>query len=236
MTLRVIHLHGRLKKRFGASHRFDVATAAEALRALNCAFPGDFVTALQTGSFKLVRGDKHSGMQLDIELISNFKLGMADLHLIPVAAGAANSKGVTKAVLGTALVGAAIFMSGGTLAAPLTIGSQSVLGMTWGNVALLGLGVALTGASTMLAGEIAKPQEQKNEESFTINGPGNGARQGMAIPLIYGEVITGSATVSFDADIEDIGSYQGQVGSLSDSVQVGTKSDGSYEYFGGSGA
>jgi predicted phage tail protein len=41
--LRTIHLHGALKKQFGPSFRFDVATAGEALRALNCAFPGKFV-------------------------------------------------------------------------------------------------------------------------------------------------------------------------------------------------
>jgi hypothetical protein len=72
----------------------------------------------------------------------------------------------------------------------------------------------------MLAGDTTKSGEQKNEDSFTINGPSNGARQGQAIPLIYGEVITGSVTVSFDADIEDIGSYQGVTGSMGSAVQV----------------
>jgi predicted phage tail protein len=230
--LRTIHLHGRLKKQFGASHRFDVATAAEALRALNCAFPGAFVTALQTGSYKLVRGDKRSGMQLDIDLVNSFKLGVADLHLIPVAAGAANSKGVTKAIVGTVLVGAAIFMSGGTLAAPLTIGGQSVLGLTWGSVAAVGLGIALQGASTLLAGKEATKADADRNESFTINGPANDAREGTAIPLIYGEVITGSINVSFDADIEDIGTYQGVTGSLGDAIQAVRNADGTTTIFG----
>lgn len=230
--LKTVHLHGRLKKQFGASHRFDVATAAEALRALNCAFPGAFLSALQTGSYKIVRGDKRSGMQLDIDLVNTFNLGLADLHLIPVAAGAANNKGVAKTIVGTVLVGAAIFASGGALAAPLSIGGQSILGMTWGNIALLGLGVALSGVSTMLAGDTTKPGEQKNEDSFTINGPSNGARQGQAIPLIYGEVITGSVTVSFDADIEDIGSYQGVTGSMGSAVQVIKDAYGNTTIFG----
>ncbi|MEH2517542.1 putative phage tail protein [Bradyrhizobium sp. AZCC 1610] len=237
--LRSIHLHGHLKKQFGAKHRFDVRTAAEALRALNCAFPGDFVTALQTGSYKLVRGDKRSGMHLDLDLVNTFKLGIADLHLIPVAAGASNSKGIAKTIIGTALIGTAIFMSGGTLAAPLAgMGGVAfpVAGMsvTWGNIALLGLGVALSGVSTMLAGNTNKPEEQKNEDSFTINGPSNGARQGMAIPLIYGEVITGSVTVSFDADIEDIGAYQGVTGSMGDGVQVIRDGLGNVTIFGAS--
>ncbi len=231
--LRTIHLHGQLKKQFGASYRFEVATAAEALRALNCAFPGAFLQALETGSYKVVRGDKRSGMQLDLDLVNKFKLGMADLHIIPVASGAANSKGVTKTIVGTALIGAAIFASGGALAAPIggLSGVPIIGGMTWGNVALLGLGLALSGVSTMLAGD-TKSGDKPNDDSFNINGPSNGGRQGQAIPLIYGEVITGSVNISFDADIEDIGTYQGVTGSMGDSVQVVKKPDGSITYYG----
>lgn len=234
--MRTIHLYGHLKKQFGAKHRFDVRTAAEALRALNCAFPGDFVTALQSGSYKLVRGSKTSGMQLDLDLVSSFNLGQADLHLIPVAAGAANNKGVAKTIVGVALIGAAIFMSGGTLAAPLsgmgaTAFSIGGMGVTWGNIALLGLGIALSGVSTLLAGD-AKSEEKKSDESYTINGPTNIASEGTAIPLIYGECIVGSVNVSFDADIEDIGSYQGVTGSMGDSIQAVRNANGTVTIFG----
>jgi hypothetical protein len=78
--LRTIHLHGALKKKFGPKHRFDVQTAAEALRALNCAFPGEFVAALQLGSYKLVRGALRTGQNIsDIGIITDLRLGMADL-------------------------------------------------------------------------------------------------------------------------------------------------------------
>jgi predicted phage tail protein len=204
--MRTVHLHGRLKKQFGASHRFEVATAGEALRALNCAFPGAFVKALQTGSYQVVRGDRHSGMRLDLELVSALNLGMADLHLIPAAIGAANGKGVAKTILGAALIGGAIFMSGGTLAAPLTIGSFAVPGMTWGSIAAVGLGLALAGASTLLS----KPADATaSTDSYNLNGPSNGGKQGDAIQLIYGQVRVGSVNVSFDADIEDFNAYDG---------------------------
>jgi predicted phage tail protein len=223
--MRTIHLHGRLKKQFGPKHRFDVGTAAEALRALNCAFPGDFVTALQTGSYKLVRGDKRSGMNLDIDLTCKLQLGGADLHIMPAPEGAANSKGVAKTIVGSVLIGSAIFFSGGGLAAPLSamsteafaIGGMSV---TWGNIALVGLGLALSGASSLLAKTDSSASDSKSEESYSINGPDNVARQGSAISLIYGEVITGIVTISFDADIEDIGSYQGQSSALSSSTEI----------------
>jgi len=209
--MRTINLHGHLKKRFGPKHRFDVGTAAEALRALNCAFPGDFVTALQSGHYALVRGDKRCGMRLDLGLVVQMQLGMADLHLIPVAEGAANNtKGIVKTVLGTALIGAAIFMApagAGLLGANMGAAVPYTSGMvSWGNIAMVGLGVALSGVSTLMAN--ATTSSNRTDESYAINGPSNGAQQGSAVSLIYGQCFVGSVSVSFDADIENIGAYQ----------------------------
>lgn len=208
--LRTIHLYGKLKKQFGATHRFDVSTAAEALRALNCAFPGAFVDALQTGSYKLIRGAKATGQNIsaEMEFITELRLGLADLHLIPVPKGAANGKGVVKTVLGVALIGAAIFASGGMLATPLASGVPLISGITWGNIATVGLGVALMGASTLLTKPAATPIDNAADASKTFSGAGNSGRQGSAIQLIYGECLVGSVVVSFDSDIENIGTYQ----------------------------
>ncbi len=216
--LRTIHLHGSLKKQFGASYRFDVATAAEALRALNCAFPGQFVAALQDGSFKLIRGALRTGAALDMELITDLKLGSADLHLIPVAKGAAMSqtaKGTTKIVLGAALIGGAIFMSGGTLAAPLSALGTAVpgaLGITYGNIAAIGLALTLAGVSTLLA----KPAVNTASNAVSVSGGniGNSGGQGNAIPLIYGEVLVGSVPISVASAVEDINVYADSAGSI----------------------
>ncbi|KIZ43094.1 MULTISPECIES: tail assembly protein [Rhodopseudomonas] len=218
--MRTVHLHGKLKKQFGASHRFDVATAGEALRALNCAFPGDFVTALQTGSYQLVRGARHTGASLaDLKLINHLKLGAADLHLIPAAKGAASSKGTAKVILGAALIGGAIFLSGGTLAAPLSLLSGPVLpgiGITWGNIAMVGLGITLAGASTLLAKPAATATDTEADKSKTLSGAGNNGIQGAGIQLIYGETMVVSTMISMDADIEDTGVYIDSSGSIAD--------------------
>ncbi|MEA2897353.1 MAG: hypothetical protein QOJ84_2968 [Bradyrhizobium sp.] len=211
--LRIIHLHGTLKKQFGPKHKFDVQTAAEALRALNCAFPGDFVSALQTGSYKLVRGALRTGQNIsDIGIINELRLGMADLHLIPVAQGAISGKGVAKTVLGAALVGGAIFMSGGTLAAPL--GATGLLsGITWGNIAAVGLGVALAGASTLLT-KPASTIDNEKDQSRNFSGISANGNQGDAIPLIYGETMVQGTPISFAVDIEDTFTYNGDWGSV----------------------
>lgn len=229
--LRTIHLHGHLKKKFGPSHRFDVATAAEALRALNCNFPGQFVRALETGHYRIVRGARSTGLSLNIGLVNELKLGAADLHIVPVASGAANGKGTAKVILGAALVGGAIFFSGGTMAAPLSLMSNPVMAgmsITWGNIAMVGLGMTLSGASTLLT-KTDKPTDHSNEESFAAVGPKQVGGQGSAIPLIYGEVITSPVPISIDADIEDIGAYRG-VTTLDDIILWGGN-----ELFGGGG-
>lgn len=212
--LRTIHLHGALCEQFGESYRFDVETAGEALRALNCAFPGKFTKALQGNSYRLVRGDPDAGMDLDLDLIVQFKLGAADLHVIPVAAGAMNqtAKGTTKVVLGAALVGTAIFMSDGILAAPLA-SSGLLNGMTWGNIALVGLGLALAGVSTLLT----KPAEQtggSNDVSVAGAAQGETGQQGSAIPLIYGEVLAPGIPISVSSKVEDIDVYANSAGSI----------------------
>lgn len=222
--LRTIHLYGKLGKDFGKSHRFDVATAGEALRALNCAFPGRFVKSFQEGYYEIVRGDRRNGMKLDLELVTGFNLGLADLHIIPRAKGAAMSqtaKGTTKVVLGAALVGGAIFMSGGVLATPLAA-SGILSGTTYGTVAAIGLGLALSGASTLLT----KPagQETQASNALSVNGGniGNSGRQGDAIPLIYGEVMVGSTPVEVWSDVEDINVYADNAGSIETAFGAGS--------------
>lgn len=213
--LRAIHLHGKLGKEFGASHRFDVATAGEALRALNCAFPGRFVKALEQGAYKIVRGDKRNGMQLDLDLVNQLKLGIADLHLIPVAKGAASNtaKGTTKIVLGAALVGGAIFLSGGMLATPLAA-SGILSSTTYGTVAAIGLGLALSGASTLLSKPAGEPTQASNGLSVNGGNIGNSGKQGDSIPLIYGECMVGSTPVQAWSDVEDISVYADNAGSI----------------------
>lgn len=213
--LRTIHLHGKLGKDFGKSHRFDVATAGEALRALNCAFPGRFVKAIEEGYYKIVRGDKRAGMQLDLDLVKQFNLGSAELHIIPVAKGAASNtaKGTTKIVLGAALVGGAIFMSGGLLATPLAA-SGILSGTTYGTVAAIGLGLALSGAATLLTKPASPSPQASNALSVNGGSIGNSGKQGDAIPLIYGEVMVGSTPVEVWSDVEDIDVYADNAGSI----------------------
>jgi predicted phage tail protein len=206
---RTIHLYGRLKDKFGPKYTFDVETAAEGFRALSVTLGNPFLNEIKLGSYRVIRGRRHGGMELDIDLICNMKLGSADLHVIPVPHGARNKGGI-KAVIGIAIVGAAIFFSGGTLAAPLAGMGGAVVqgaGVTWGNIAALGLAVSLAGVSQALSKAADDPQEATDQkQSYTFSGPVNVNEQGTAVPLIYGgPIIVGSQAVSAGFDVENRG-------------------------------
>lgn len=199
--VRKIHLHGSLGSRFGNTYELEVDTAGEAVRALACQLPG-FSQALHDGAWRLVRGeDPDAGLDLELEAVNCFQLGRADLHIVPAVAGAKDGGAGLKTILGVALIGTAFALSGGTLAAPLLVGTLST-GMTWGNVAMIGIGLALSGAASMLS-----PQDKGkvNHDSFISSGPTNTYQQGGPVPLVYGfDVIVGGTLVSGGLDVERI--------------------------------
>ncbi len=201
--MRNIYLHGHLKKAFGAHFRLNADTPGKAIRLLNVNFPG-FEAALRKGWYRLVIGDRVKGERWGLDQVE-MNLGRADFHLVPVAGGSRGKGGVLKAVLGVALVGAAIFFSGGTLAAPLGGLMGAGGGLTaWGNVAAFGLAATLTGVSQLISPQAKSDTGTKKEDSFALSGPTNPQEQGFPVPVGIGEIIQGGIPVSVGYDVEDI--------------------------------
>lgn len=211
--LRKVHLHGALKP-FGACHELEVASAAEAVRALSLQLPG-FAAAIRAGAFRLVRGDRRTGLALDADTLT-LGLGRADLHIVPVAAGG-RGKGGSKAILGVAIMAVAVIASpltgGGSLAAAMGSEAFAVAGfsISYGNIAAFGLTMALSGISQLLAPapktQTAEAADQK--QSYLFQGAQNLVEQGAAVPLIYGRVRTGSVLISAGISTADVGSASG---------------------------
>jgi predicted phage tail protein len=204
--MRNVHLYGQLQEISSKPLALEVATAAEAIRAIGTQIPR-FLELLHEGSYEVIRGNRdETGMWLDLDEVAGFNLGQADLHIVPVIEGAKGSGGIIKTVLGVALIGAAVFFSGGTLAAPIAGGSM--LGLTYGNMAFMGLVLALSGVSQLLS-KPSNDKKDKKTDSFMLSGPSNSYDQGSPVPLIYGEVITGGVLISGGIDIENIGAFTG---------------------------
>lgn len=205
--MRTIHLHGALGKKYGKRFELNVCTAGEAIRALSANFP-KFSKDIRDGAWHIVRGEKiDSGLDLaDEESIVSFNLGKGDLHIVPVVAGSKRA-GLLKTILGVVLIGAAFALTGGALAGAigpgLGMGSGFLGGITGTQVALFGAAMALAGISSLLTPQ-EKTKENDDDSSFTMAGPGNTTDQGVPVPLVYGEVITGGVMISGGYDVERI--------------------------------
>lgn len=108
--LREVHLGGRLGKRYGRRHQFDIATPAEALRALEANHPGFMNEMLELGKqgygYRVLHG-------------SNFKHGLSDakqmaepcsgpIRIQPELMGAKKG-GIGQILMAVAVVVAAIY-------------------------------------------------------------------------------------------------------------------------------
>jgi predicted phage tail protein len=236
-------LHGRLADQFGAEHRFVIDRSIEALRALECAFPGRFLAALREGGYRVVRGDilhgdfsgdrQSGGVDLSLDMLG-MRAGGKTLHIVPVVAGAKRG-GAVKVVLGVALIAAAVAFSGpgaGFLGSAMGEAAFTVLGgsVTWGNIAMMGVSMALQGASSLLS---PQPKAQKSFEaadrraSFLFAGPVTAVEQGGAVPVIYGRVRAGGTVISAALAVEDIAGGGGGGGGGGGSLTISAMEPGS---------
>ncbi|HFF3513990.1 TPA: tail assembly protein, partial [Escherichia coli] len=123
-----ICLHGDLQ-RFGRRISLYVNTAAEAIRALSQQVPG-FRCQMNEGWYQIrIAGEDTAPDQISPRLHEPLNPGDV-IHLVPRAEGA-KSGGVFQAVLGVALVAAAIWMPGIGIAASnimFSMGSAMALG------------------------------------------------------------------------------------------------------------
>ncbi len=199
--LRTIRLYGTLGTQFGRVHRLAVATCAEAVQALCVLLPG-FERELM--------GSKDRGVGYACFLgkrnLSEDRLcdpaGHADIRIAPMVQGAKRS-GLFSIVLGAALF----------FAAPLLVNPATMAMLGEGGAMMLGAGVASMGKLLMLSGvtQLLSPQQKglsakdgpDNGASYNFNGAVNTTAQGNPVPLLYGELITGSAVASSGIYAED---------------------------------
>ena len=137
-----------------------------------------------------------------------YPIGQEDIHFIPAISGA--GRGLTKVLLGAALIGLA-FVTGGAVVpyAPLKFGMSGFTGGTFfaQTLANIGLGLTLMGVSEMLF-PLPQPQKFNSEEdpqlSFSFSGVQNTSRAGIPVPIVYGEIFTGSVVISAAIDTNQV--------------------------------
>ena len=200
--LRKIKLYGQLAKFVGQrTLEAEVNNAAQAVRFLVVNFPGlekhmaETYYKVSAGNWEISEEELH------------YPTGSNDIQIIPVVGGAGGNTG--RILMGVALIGASFFFPGaGMFGTTSFLGSSTATGF-WAGVGTfassVGASMVLSGVSGMLTPVETLPEnEQDPRRSFSFSGIQNTSRAGVCVPVIFGEVITGSVTISAGVDTEQV--------------------------------
>jgi len=191
--LRTIRIYGRLAKFLKRRvFRAEVASAAEAVRFLLANFP-QLEPELVKGHYRVSVG----GYDLAEDEL-HAPAGQQEIKIVPVVAGAG---AVGRIIGGVALLAAAIFIPGfaawaGPTAFSLIVGVGASL-------VLGGVSQLLTPVPAMSSGSTADTSKDPRK-SYSFSGIQNTSRQGLPVPICYGEVLIGSVVISAGIDIDQV--------------------------------
>lgn len=181
--LREIRVYGRLAKFLGRRvFRAEVATAAEAMRFLLVNFP-QLDRHMIDQHYRVSVG----GYDLSLEELHD-PAGQQQIKIVPVLAGAG---AVGRILAGVALLAIGFLVPGiGALGVKILIGVGASLVL--GGVAQLLTPVPQmpTGANT----------DQDPRKSYSFSGIQQTSRQGVPVPIVYGETLVGSVVISAGID------------------------------------
>jgi len=214
--LRRIKLYGGLAKFIGKRVLYaDVANAAEAIRYLVANWP-EVHQYMAEKHYRVFAGD----WNLDLEEL-HAPAGEGSIKIVPVVGGAGS--GAAKIFTGIAIIAAAI-ITGGIASAGVTLGGFLGIGTVATAFVVAGAGLVLAGTAQLLSptpqlgggggaggaldggtegggSGLSDKKKRGGNASQNFNGIQNVSRQGLAIPLMYGEVATGSLVVSSAVDV-----------------------------------
>jgi predicted phage tail protein len=137
----------------------------------------------------------------------SYPIGQEDIHFIPVIVGA--GRGFGKILLGAALIAGAFFLPASIPGGPATFSLKAGLGGGFiaKSMVYVGASLALMGVSELLF-PLPKPPKFESEEdprlSFSFGGTQQTGRAGTPVPLVYGEIFTGSVVISGGIDTEQV--------------------------------
>jgi len=216
--MKVVKVYGALRKRLGQCRfEFDVATPAQAIKALCVNFPGLdkwLIDSEQDGVGYRVAVSKEKVTEKNLAPLLMPFSDHEVFSITPVVAGA--GRGVGQILLGAALIAVAIANpavgfglggAGGFGAGAVGAATSATFGATLAAAAgNIGIALVLGGVAQAIS-----PQPQPSSldesvqlESFTFSNVVNTSRQGMALPIAYGRLFVGSAVLSSGLDVDQV--------------------------------
>ncbi len=136
-------------------------------------------------------------------------IGQQDIHFVPVIQGAGGRFG--RLIFGAALIAIGMGAFGAFGSKAVSFGAK---GIGFGKAALgakaafgIGAALVLSSVSEMLFPLPTMPEfksEQDPRISFAFGGTQNTSRAGTPVPIVYGEIITGSVVISGAVDTQQV--------------------------------
>lgn len=213
-----VRLYGPLAKFIG-QRKFlaEISSAGEAIRMLLANFPGL---------------ERHMADQHYKVIVDNYESDLEEIHypasqvikIVPVLGGAGGPAG--KIIAGVALIAAAIVFApaaAGFLGAGLgaTAGTFTLGAAASTVIGSIGVSLVLGGVSQLLSptpqiGQLGpvssgglgnrttENTELDPQASYSFSGIQNTSKQGVPVPVVYGETIVGSVVISAGIDVDTI--------------------------------
>ena len=197
--MKVVKVYGALRKRLGQCRfEFDVATPAQAIKALCVNFPGLdkwLIDSEKDGVGYRVAVSKEKVTEQDLTPLLMPFSDKEVFSITPVVAGAGSGTG--QILAGLAIVAAAVFIPG----LGLGLGGALVtkIGLAGGALVLGGIAQAISPQPNLSS--LESGPEAAQLESFSISNVVQTTRQGLPVPIAYGRVFVGSAVISSGLDV-----------------------------------
>ena len=190
MQLRKLTVYGRLRQFLGQSH-FEVAVnnPRQAFAFLIANFP-EVENHMCNQLYKIKMGN----LEITEDLLEI--KGDGDIKIIPIAVGA---KGIAIGLLGTGFAAEVGAFVGGGLIGSIVSGGLSVVGTS---LIIDGVSEIITPTPKIpnFNSDSLSENDPNVQANFGFNSITNTARAGVPVPIIYGEVFTGSIVISSGID------------------------------------
>jgi predicted phage tail protein len=208
-----VYLMGEIGEKFGSEWNMKASRVKNIFNLIGCqrkGFREYMFNQVENGvNYTIQRGEDFLGEE-ELEL----SLGDKDIIITPVPAGAgAVGKIVIGAILlvtvgwalisfaGVAGTAGATTALGSSLGSALTSGFAASLGGAGAGLSGLGMAVAGLGLSLVMSGiqEMLMPEPSKDrveQDSYLFGGGVNGIREGLPVPIIYGELEVSGKPIS----------------------------------------
>tara|TARA_R100000005_G_scaffold95823_2_gene78998 strand:+ start:414 stop:1073 length:660 start_codon:yes stop_codon:yes gene_type:complete len=217
--MKVVKVYGALRKRLGQCRfELEAATPAQAIKALCVNFPGLdkwLIDSEKDGIGYRVTISKEKATEQDVSPLIMPWSEKDVLSITPVIAGA--GRGFGSILAGVALITVAVLApvagfsaaAGGftaTGAGVTATGAATFAGAAAAFAGNVGIGLVFMGIAQSISPQpnLSSIDESVQLESFSFSNVVNTSRQGLPVPIAYGRVFVGSATISSGLDVDEV--------------------------------